>query len=552
MLPNELSHLYDWSPASQHSYGEFLRAKQRDGTTRFGIDNHDKELIATDQQLSARGIKVLSVNQERGFTLLSTAAEREGAADRAGKLNWGFSECLVSQGQMNLPLEELVKLSSTAAHAWACEQFELGRDEFRRKLSKEALQSTMRAIEGQGNHAGVKSEFRFHFLVGIIRLGSYHNASSELVNPGLAQQAFLAAARYADSTYPEDAGLSLICAGRAALLEGEMDNAVAYTRKGLDLLPNHAAGLYQLGRALFLKGSRQEASNRLVDAIFLNVEHALHATGDPDFVGKMDFLSDVLRQAHERYAARYRQYAERFRRARQALLDFSFMEMPADALQLKGLAEIKETPKLSEALAETKTLFAYSAAIDKLLAGYRLFPASFEEFKAHCIRQLQAKILRPPRREDFLHPGQPESAQGGNHPSRAWLASGIVCGIATFLVESCQASRPVYRGIFESMSDLFLIPLVFAVGIGGTVALIEDIYREYVRSKYKSALAAFDAACYTYNNLKDSLDNEIATINGMSLPVECALPVTADAGQQATPADSSPTKKHVSAWSKLK
>lgn len=555
MPPHEFSCFYDWSPNSKLSYGDFLRAKQSEVSIRYEILSRDKELIATNQQLSECGIEVLAVNAERGFTMLSQGvpdaeAGQEGSAAIAGRFHWGFSEVLIAQGQINIPLDELLKLTKFASK-WACEQFELGRDEFRRQLYKEALQSVTRAIEGQGNHQGIKTEFRFHYLTGLIRLGSYHNSSPDLIKPQLAQQAFLAAARYAEPTNPADAGLALICAGRAALVAGDIEDAIAHTRKGLNFMPTHAAGMYQLGRALFLKGARSEATERLADAILLNAEHALHAVGDPDFIAKTDFLDGVLRLAQERYAARYKQVAGRYRRALQTLQDFSFMEVPADALQLKGLIAIKEIPNSAEATAASKTLFACSAAINQLLAGFRLFPACFEEFKAHCIRLLQQKITQPPRREDYLPANFSDDALAGSFSSTAGLASGIISGITVFLFESSQMARPIYRGLMESLSELFLIPLVAAVGIAATVTVLGDFYREYVRSKYKSALAEFEAARHAHINLKNSLESEMASIQSMSLPKEFAPPSQATAAKPGSPADASAAPKHVSAWAKI-
>ncbi|MDD5177237.1 MAG: hypothetical protein PHQ05_12535 [Sterolibacterium sp.] len=550
MLPNEASHLYDWTPTSRVSYGDFLRIKQLEGSIRYGIDNQNKHLIATNEQLSECGIEVLSVNPDRGFTMLSqnlgqvTDLAREGATEIVGRFNWGFSDALISQGQMNVQLAELIKLTKTATQTWACEQFEIGRDEFRRQLYPEALQSVTRAIEGQENNPGIKTEFRFHFLAGIIRLGSYNNSLSEVINPQLAQQAFLAAARCAQTTYPADAGQSLICAGRAALVEGAFDAAIVHTRKGLSFIPTHAVGMYQLARALFLKGETSEAKERLADAILLNVEQALHASGDPDIISKMDFLSGVLSQVQERYKARYRLVAERFRRAEKELRDYSFEDVPADDLQLKGLADIQKTRKSVEILAKSKTLFGYSSAINRLLDGFQLFPTCFEEFKTKCLRHLQEKLARPPRREDFSHGKFPDKFRSDHKSSGAWLASGIVSGMTIFVVHACQRAPPSYGGLLEATEDMFALPLLFGTSIALLTALLEYLYREYIRSKSKSALAAYDAAWYAYSNLKNLLENEMATIQGMSMPKECQPPSLAN----VTPSEASAKRERGQAW----
>lgn len=448
MLPNEASsapiYLYDWSNISRVPYSDFLRAKQFERSIRYGIDNQTKQLIASNQQLSERGIEVLSESLDHGFTTLSedigrvtdavregtteiVNAVQEGTARIVSSLNWGFTEVLISLGQMNINLAELVKLTRTPSQTWACELFEIARDEFRRQLYPEALQSVTRAIEGLGSNPGIKTEFRFHFLVGTVRLGSYKNSSSEVIDLKLAEQAFLAAARYAQADYPADAGQSLICAGRAALVQGAIDNAINQTRRGLTFLPTHAVGMYQLGRALFLKGVLSEAADRLADAILLNVDNALHASADADFILNMDFLNGVLRQAQARYQMRYRQAFDQHIRAEEVLRSFSFGGVHASALQLGGLVEIQETRKFAKVHATTNTLFGYNSAINQILEGYKLFHICFEEYKEQFVRHHRNEITG---KEHAIM--NPSVIDADGFPG-AWAVAGVIGGATYFL-----------------------------------------------------------------------------------------------------------------------
>lgn len=557
MLAHDSGYHYDWNLGPKWPYADFLRAKQLVGVNHYEIDDRHKELIATDQQLRERGIEILSSGEAKGYSVLSQGLAKfadavpEGGAEFIGNFNWGCTEVLVSQGRMNIQLDELLKLTKIPAQDWAYQQFEIAREEFHQQKFRQALQSVTRAIDGQDDKPGNKTEFRFHFLLGIIRLGSYSNSSPEVVSPHLAQQAFLAAARYAESAYRSDAGQALICAGRAALIDGDIESAIGHTRKGLNLAPGHALGLYQLGRALFIKGARSEATDKLSDAILLNVEYVLHAAGDPGISAKTDFLNGVLRQAYERYEARHRQVAERFRQARQTLLNYSFRDVPLANLHLGGMGEIQKATKTAEEMAATKTLFAYNAAIEHLLEKFRHFQTCFDEFKGHCVQSLQEQVLRPPRRDDFLPPGEAEDAKGVPKSSKAWLLSGIVTGLMVFLLQSGQSSQSTRDGFWESIPGMLLIPLVFAVSIGAAVAMLESLYREYVRARQKSALAAFDAAWYSYISLKNSLDREIAEIKGMSLPRECSPPLRESLAKPGAPADALQAPKRVSAWAKL-
>jgi tetratricopeptide (TPR) repeat protein len=439
---------------------------------------------------------------------------REGTAKTVDTLNWGFSEVLISLGQMNIELGELVRLTRAPSQTWACEQFEIARDEFRRQLYPEALQSATRAIEGLGSNPGIKTEFRFHFLVGTIRLGSYANSSPDVVNPQIAEQAFLAAARYAQADYPADAGQALICAGRAAVVEGAIDRAVDHFRKGLTFVPMHAEGMYQLGRALFSKEMFNEAADRLADAILLNVEHALHASGDPDFILKSDFLNGVLQQAQGRYQARYRQITERFQRGEQVLEGLSSRGVHAGDLRLKGRAEIQRAPKSAEARASTNTLMGYSSATSQLLEGFQLFPTYFGDYKTRVIRH----------HEELLRLTQPERNEKES-VRNLWVGVGIVSAIIIFVIRIIYDVRvPNNIPFFDQFLIIFGPSIFGGAGIAAAVALIEYLYAAHVRSMNASARSA-------HNSWKSSLEKEMATIRSANLPTECEGPSLADVAQ---------------------
>lgn len=555
MLPRESSCLYDYSASGKLSYVDFLRLKQSGETLRFAIDNRFKDRVATSSQLSEHGLTVSPADLEHGFTMLSQAlptmdAEQGDGTEASGRLHWGYIDGLISQSQINFQLDELVQQNKPTGSKWAYEQFEQGCAQFRQQLYKEAFQSVSRAIDGAGSNKGNKTEFRFHFLMGLIRLGSYRCAAPELVNPPLSQLGFQAAARHAAATHRVEAGHAMICAGRAALIAGDLEDAIAHTRKGLSTLPVHAAGMYQLGRALFLKGMLREAAERLVDAILLDVERALHAIGDLDFVAAKEFLDAVLLQALERYEARYKQVDERYRRALKILQDFSFMDTPIEDMRLPSYAATKEIPEPAAAMVASKTLFAYNAAIDRLLEGFRLLPVCHEDFKEHCVRMLQQRVLRPPRREDYLPANVSEASLAEGGTSRTGVVSGAIGGIGVFIFESSKIAGPIYRGILESMSELILIPLGTAVGIAVAVSMVEDVYREFTRSKYKSALAAYGAARHGYNNLRRNREKEIDEIQETSLPKEFAPPVETRNVKTGSPDDEA-AKKRGSAWAKL-
>jgi hypothetical protein len=92
-------------------------------------------------------------------------------------------------------------------------------------LWPEALQALDRSINGLGDNPGYPLEFRFHHAKGMIYLGNFRNADPTVVNLPKAEEAFLAAARYAKTDYPLEAGMSYLAAGWAAYCQGKMAEA---------------------------------------------------------------------------------------------------------------------------------------------------------------------------------------------------------------------------------------------------------------------------------------------------------------------------------------
>lgn len=96
----------------------------------------------------------------------------------------------------------LIKLAKTPVQTVAFNHFEIARDAFRQNLLQEALEELQKAISGDHTSPGYKLEWRFHQMVGIIRLG-FADADLAVIDLMQAEQAFLHAARYAKTDYPK-------------------------------------------------------------------------------------------------------------------------------------------------------------------------------------------------------------------------------------------------------------------------------------------------------------------------------------------------------------
>ena len=127
-------------------------------------------------------------------------------------------------------------------------------------FTRRLLRTSGKAIDGHASNLGNKSEYRFHYLRGIIKIGSFKNNSPSIVSLPEAEQSFTQAARYARHDLPKEAANALLFASRSANLQGKYDQAAKYAREGLGYA--HFAGLYyELAKSLINLGLAEEAKS---------------------------------------------------------------------------------------------------------------------------------------------------------------------------------------------------------------------------------------------------------------------------------------------------
>ena len=282
----------DWSSRSDAGYIDYLQSGQLEKSIQYSIQEQTSSIIASNKQLASKQITVLEDQKSAikdGFISVSEDISslensiKEGISHLSAVFEWGFTEVLISLGHVNDSLEELIQIAKTPSQTWAYEQFENARDEFRRGLYLEALESVQRAINGFGSNTGYKSEFRFHFLLGTILLGSYENDSDSIVNPANAEQAFLNSARYAVHNYPIEAGKAFLLAGRAAYVQKRNVASIKYTKLALKYNNKLSEGYFQLAKAYCAEQKPTEAMIYLKKAILMDRRFAVKAGGEGEF-----------------------------------------------------------------------------------------------------------------------------------------------------------------------------------------------------------------------------------------------------------------------------
>lgn len=286
------------------SYRDYLQAKSFEDGLRFEIDKQTRSIIASNEELQQEGlaiVKQLGDSVARGFEQLSIDIDSisSGIDELNSTFRWGFSEIIASLGHINDALNKLILIAKTPSQTWAYEQFDIARNAFRQGLYEDTLEYLNCAINGFGGNTGYKIEYRFHFLLGTVRIGSFKNNSSEIVNLVKAESAFLAAAKYARHDLPHEAGRALVAAGWAAYCQGKFTEAQEHTKQAISLYPDLPEAHFQSAKIQMHVGSPDRALPFLRQAIELDRGYSIKAAADNDFKryeAKVHALLNTLRQ----------------------------------------------------------------------------------------------------------------------------------------------------------------------------------------------------------------------------------------------------------------
>lgn len=270
------------------SYRDYLRVQSVEKSLTAVVSNETRQLIASNQELAESGVAAgagIQTAVEDGFEAVTFELQgiSAGIANLALAIQWGFTEVLTAVGRVNDSLEELIAIAKTPAQTWAFEQFEIARDAYRRQLYPEALEALHRAIGGHQSNTGYRIEYRFHFLLGVIRLGSRSNIDESIVDPAVAENSFLTAARYAVTDAPLEAARAYVAAGWAAYCQGKTDLAVAHTQQAIVLDGHSAEAHFQFAKLLMHCDRTEVALEALGLAIERDRMYAIKAAADGDF-----------------------------------------------------------------------------------------------------------------------------------------------------------------------------------------------------------------------------------------------------------------------------
>jgi len=297
-----------YSPGDlQMTYTDYLQHRQFHDHMVIALSDERRALITAADRIGNAQIARLEAieagQSEAAAAIVMSVSALENATrdgfDRVGSmLDWGFSQLILEAKQSNELLEQIAHAVQQPTRTWAEEWYRHAVDQQRQDLYEEALQSVEWAINGHGSNTGFATDHRYHFLLGIIRLGSPRNHSPRVVDPAQAEEAFFTAARYARRDFPSEAAKALMCAARAAYVQGQFDRAVRHAEEGLQFA-NFAGLRYELARALLKVDRVADAEQHLQWAIRLDKWLLLKAEGDPGLTRPSGFRERVFKRLLE-------------------------------------------------------------------------------------------------------------------------------------------------------------------------------------------------------------------------------------------------------------
>jgi len=283
--------------------------------TILSVSRQHLGAIGSLHALAERGVNAVENAAEQTVEAVATIEENmvrlewhvqqasESIAGLTARFDWGMSELLASIGGMSDSIGQLVGLATTPAQTAAYEQFEIARDAFRRRLYPECLEALNRAIDGDDKMAGYRLEWRFHMLRGVVLLGDLPEIDDGLVDREQARDAFINAARYAETDEPKEAARALLAASRAAFVEKNVVTALQNVERAIEIAPDMAESHYRAAKYRAGSSGFEAAVPSLRAAIHADPMYLLKIAADPTFQQHEEnldeFLSTVRREQLE-------------------------------------------------------------------------------------------------------------------------------------------------------------------------------------------------------------------------------------------------------------
>lgn len=208
--------------------------------------------------------------------------------------DWASCEVLTEIGALADPVERMkTEAAEQASELTVCDRVDIARESLQRGNHAQAFHQ-LQVILADGSAASGVKDFRPHFLMGLIRLGSFANTDSTLVDLEKAETAFAQAARRADGNHVQEAALAAMGAAWACYARGRIDDALLHVRSALSLELELPEAHFLVAKFLVHANRLDEARPALEKAVQLDPQYGLKVACDGDFERHRELLLECL------------------------------------------------------------------------------------------------------------------------------------------------------------------------------------------------------------------------------------------------------------------
>ena len=287
------------------SYADYLRSKKQKGAVTAEVPAGIRPLIVSNPQLELLGITLRETAKNAGGMPIEVLQYKidpgiQKIREIDSTYRWEYAQLLAMAGRMGDPPEELAGASNNPGRTRAYEQYRKAREEYRRHNGATALAAIELAIDGFGGSMGYWVDFRFHYFLGVIRLGNVDDTEEGVLDLAEASRSLLEAAKYARTNHPSEAARAYLAAGHASYCQGQMSDAQQWTTEAIALNNGLAEAHFQQGKFSAHAGDGPGALRHLRNAMLLDPPYALRALDDGDYEKLGDKVTAFLTDLHER------------------------------------------------------------------------------------------------------------------------------------------------------------------------------------------------------------------------------------------------------------
>jgi tetratricopeptide (TPR) repeat protein len=271
----------DWYPGSGMSYQHWL---QHSSLVQDVVVSHEeavRHIATTIERESASLILENATNADKTAEQLD--AIRAELSELTATAQWGLESIHRGLEGLHDTLQSLLSASKTPAQTAAYEQFEIARDAFERGLFPETLDALTRAVQGDHTSPGYPLEYRFHEMMGVLRLGAPGSGQewNSIVDPSKAESAFALAGRYARIVASREAARAFFYAARAAFVQEHFEECCKYVALATQLAKDLAEAHYLAARAYAAMNQPAEAMGCISRAADEKELYTIQAAADP-------------------------------------------------------------------------------------------------------------------------------------------------------------------------------------------------------------------------------------------------------------------------------